>query len=340
MPTNRLEERVLIVDDEADIAAMCRRALETAGHDVVEAVDGVTALEELHRGSFAAAVLDIRLPDTNGLELLREIKQRDMSTVVVLITGSASLETAMQAVRLGAYDYLRKPFSAWELVRIVDRGLESRRLQTHNNQLLDELRHVNEELVRQQEHIRSRMRMAAEDLSAFVDLGRKIRDETSLGDMLQSIMTAGMQVTRARAAAIYRLRTEDRHLVGLLTVGLPSEDIEQVALPRDNSLLVDVARSRHDLIENDMLAGPIADDEHLGFLGVQSVLASPLLNDDRVLGTIAFFDHEEGAFPEESINLARLLAGQAASVVADMSEQPEQPRHEADAAFVDIVDMI
>lgn len=333
-------ERVLVVDDESCIRDVCRRALENGGYAVADAADGETALQELDRGDFAAAVLDIVLPDTDGLQLLREIKRRDESTVVVLITGFASLDTAMEAVRLGAYEYVRKPFSASDLVRIVDRGLEGRRLKGRNDELLDELRQANEQLLRQQEQMRARMRLATEDLTAFVELGRRLSEEASLEETLRSILTAGMQVTHARAAAVYRTDRGQSGLTGILAAGLPAEDVQQVRIPRAGSVLASVAEGGFDRIENDILAGPIADDEHLGFLGVQSVLASPLLHEDNVRGVVAFFDHEDGAFPEDSPDLIRVLSGQAARVVAAMGEESAENAGDADGGFVDLADML
>ena len=333
-------ERVLVVDDEPCIRTVCRQALENSGYVVVDAPDGETALQELDRGAFGAAVLDIMLPDTDGLKLLREIKHRDESTVVVLITGFASLETAMDAVRLGAYEYVRKPFSAGDLVRIVDRGLEGRRLKGHNAELLDELRLANEQLTDQQDRIQARMRLATEDLTAFVELGRRLSEETSPEETLRSILEAGTQVVHARSAAVYQSDCGSGRLAGLLSVGLPTADVARVTLSRPGSLLTHVADQGLDRIENDLLAGPIAEDEHLGFLGVQSVLANPLVHGGDVVGVMAFYDHQEGAFPEHSPDLVRVLSGQAARVVAAMREDVTEGIDGDDDEFVDIAEML
>lgn len=331
---------VLIVDDEPQIRAVCAQALEQAGYAVVVAEDGESALRELGSCRFDAAVLDIVLPDTDGVELLRAIRERDREVVVVLVTGFASLDTAMEAVRLGAYEYVRKPFRAAELLRIVERGIEGRRLRGRNDELLAELRRANEELIRQQEQLRERMRVATEDLTAFVELGQRLSGGGTLAETLQSILEAGARLTRARAGAAYALRGDPPRLHGILGVGLPAHEVTGARVALDEGVLGRVAARRVAHVENDVLAGAVADDDYLGFVGVQSVLAAPLISDDQVHGVMAFFDHAEGQFSEDSMNLVRVLAGQAARVVAAMAQGGGAESGPPSTGFVDLADLL
>ncbi len=332
---------VLVVDDEPYIREVCGRALKRAGYTVALAKDGADAHRELAETDFAAAILDINLPDTDGLQLLQEVKEQNPDAVVVLVTGFASLETAMEAVHLGAYEYVRKPFGTVDLVHIVERGLESQRLKGRNDELLSELQATNENLVAQQEHMREQMRIASEDLTAFVELGRRLSETSDLSETLQSILKAGLQLTRARAAAAYRIDRDADVLRGVSTVGLATRDVVGVELPLNSGLLGSAASANAPQIENDMLAAPIADDEHLGFLGIQSVLANPLTWDGTVYGVMALFDQTEGGFSEESLDLVQVLAAQAARVVGTMPEEPEQqPASTDEDDFVDLADLV
>lgn len=333
---------VLVVDDEPYIREVCGRALERAGHSVALAEDGQGARAELARTTFAAAILDINLPDTDGIQLLQEVKQHNPDAVVVLITGFATLETAMDAVRLGAYEYVRKPFGAADLVRIVERGLESQQLKGRNDELLRELQGANEDLVAGQAQMRERVRVATEDLTAFVELGKRLSETSELSETLRSIMRAGLQVTHARAAAVYQAQDDPPALRGVMALGLAERDVAGVELPRDAGMLGLVATERTDRIENDVLSRSIADDEHLGFLGVQSVLASPLTWSGTVHGVLALFDQQDGGFAEKSLDLVRVLSAQAARVVAAMREQApdEEPPPRDDDSFVDLAELL
>lgn len=333
--------RVLVVDDEPYIREVCARALQRVGYQVALAEDGAEAHAELEATGFDAAILDINLPDTDGLQLLQDVKQHNEDAVVVLITGFATLETAMEAVRLGAYEYVRKPFGAVDLVHIVERGLESQQLKGRNDELLQELQATNEHLVAQQEQMRERMRIASDDLTAFVELGRRLSETSELPETLESIMRAGLQVTHARAGAAYRRHEAPPCLRGIMALGIADRDVVGVELPLSNGLLGTTAKTGVARIENDLLDDSIADDEHLGFLGVQSVLVSPLTWDETVHGVLALYDHGDGGFSQESLNLVHVLSAQAARVVAAMQQTPPEPDLPRDEdGFVDLADLL
>jgi DNA-binding NtrC family response regulator len=107
-----MSKRILIVDDEEHIRRMMRLTLEAAGYEVGEAHDGVDGLRVFGDGSgWSLVVLDQRMPGMDGLETLRELKQRNSSVRVVMATAYASIELAVDAMKLGATDFVRKPLT-------------------------------------------------------------------------------------------------------------------------------------------------------------------------------------------------------------------------------------
>lgn len=122
--------RILIIDDEANIRKTTAMVLETQGHEVVEAADSARARRQLEKQSFDVAFLDLKLGSENGLDLLPELIKIEPRLLVVVFTAFASLETAIQAIKKGAYDYIAKPFTP-EQIRQVFRKIENtRRLET------------------------------------------------------------------------------------------------------------------------------------------------------------------------------------------------------------------
>jgi EAL domain-containing protein (putative c-di-GMP-specific phosphodiesterase class I)/CheY-like chemotaxis protein len=113
---------ILVVDDDAALARAFQRVLSTAGFEVVLAVDGAAALHELERRSFDVIVSDIQMPGMSGVDLLRGVRARDLDVPVVLMTGNPTLETAMEAISLGALQYLQKPVASELLVGTVRRA--------------------------------------------------------------------------------------------------------------------------------------------------------------------------------------------------------------------------
>jgi len=120
--------RILVVDDEPGIRRGCRRVLEPLGYRIAEAASLAGGLQQLQAESVDLALIDVMLPDGRGMELLEPIHRRDPDTVCIVITGYATVELAVQAIREGAYDFLAKPFDAEVLELAVRQGLEKRSL--------------------------------------------------------------------------------------------------------------------------------------------------------------------------------------------------------------------
>ncbi|MEA1929109.1 MAG: PAS domain S-box protein, partial [Candidatus Auribacterota bacterium] len=132
--------RILIVDDIAGQRETLADFLREKGYDPVPAPDGASAVESVKAGPFAAAILDIKLPDTSGEKLAGRLKELNPDLEIILITGYASVETAIGAVRAGVSAYLTKPLDMDLLLADLERALEHRRLILENRQLLEKLR--------------------------------------------------------------------------------------------------------------------------------------------------------------------------------------------------------
>lgn len=110
---------VLVVDDERNIRATLRAALESVASDVREAPDGLRGLDELRRAPAAVVLLDLRMPVLDGMETLRRIRSEAPDTRVVVITAHGTVDAAVEAMKLGASDFLQKPFEPGEVRRVV-----------------------------------------------------------------------------------------------------------------------------------------------------------------------------------------------------------------------------
>jgi EAL domain-containing protein (putative c-di-GMP-specific phosphodiesterase class I) len=123
-----LQPRVLAADDDDASRAFLARGLRAAGYDVITAANGREAVSLLGEGAVDAIVTDIAMPEMTGIQLLRAIRSRDADVPVVLVTGSPDLESAMQAVKLGALLYLTKPIDMEELKRVMARAVRLGRI--------------------------------------------------------------------------------------------------------------------------------------------------------------------------------------------------------------------
>jgi two-component system NtrC family response regulator len=119
--------RILVVDDEKGMCEFLHYLLEGEGYEVDQAHSGVEALAKIEETSFDLILADIKMPGIDGLEMLRRIRQASEETVVIVMTGYSSLETAIKAIKYDASDYLTKPFDDPDAVlAAVERGLQDR----------------------------------------------------------------------------------------------------------------------------------------------------------------------------------------------------------------------
>src|SRR5580704_3836954 len=127
--------RVLIVDDEKFIRDILADFLGMEGYLVRTAEDGAAALNELNHAHYDLVISDLKMPRMGGIELLEAIAQAAPSALTVIMTGFGTVETAIDAMKRGAYDYILKPFKVEEVIRVVQRGLEKQKLAAENLRL-------------------------------------------------------------------------------------------------------------------------------------------------------------------------------------------------------------
>jgi len=138
-PISSDQPRVLVVDDEKFIRDILADFLTMEGYAVRTAEDGAQALSELSHSSFDLVISDLKMPKMGGLDLLQHVGHLQPEALTVIMTGFGTVETAIDAMKQGAYDYILKPFKVEEIVHVVQRGLEKKRLATENLRLREAL---------------------------------------------------------------------------------------------------------------------------------------------------------------------------------------------------------
>lgn len=181
-------EKILVVDDEPQIRDLCARALEKEEYEIDLAKDAESALDLLKERDYNLAFVDLKLPGMDGIELLKKLKVDHPSTEVVIITGFATIETAVKAIKLGAYDYITKPFDIHLLRLVAHRCLEKQRLYNEISGL-KEYDRLKSEFVSNVSH---ELRTPLTSISGAVELLKKrIKDET--GAKLSEVLVNNTQ---------------------------------------------------------------------------------------------------------------------------------------------------
>ena len=119
------ERMILFVDDDREFCKAMKKVFEKSGHTVTLAADGREALDILSRGAFDLIISDLRMPRMNGVELMGEIVRRKISTPVIFLTAHGEVESYMDLMNMGAFDYLNKPVEGRELLHAVKKALEA-----------------------------------------------------------------------------------------------------------------------------------------------------------------------------------------------------------------------
>jgi len=117
-------KKILVIDDELIVRISCERTLTSEGYEVKSTASGKEGLELLEREPFALVLLDLKMPDMDGIEVLKKIKNKWPETNVVMITGYSTVDTAVKTLKLGAFNYIEKPFTPDALVNAVKEASE------------------------------------------------------------------------------------------------------------------------------------------------------------------------------------------------------------------------
>jgi DNA-binding NtrC family response regulator len=151
-----MAEKILVADDERHIVEGLQMLLADDGYEVDTATDGKKAWEMVKEGGYGVVLADLRMPEIDGLELFKRMRDAGVSAEIIIITGSASVDTAVQAMRQGAYDYLEKPLNVERLKALLPKALEAYRVKQANKVLEEKLNNLTRfgDLIGQSEEMR------------------------------------------------------------------------------------------------------------------------------------------------------------------------------------------
>jgi signal transduction histidine kinase len=214
---------LLVVDDEESVAVTMGAILEMDGYEVAISTSGADALRRLHEFEFDLVLTDLRLDDTDGLNIVSEVCRVQPDTVSIILTGYASLESAIKALREGAYDYLIKPCDVEELRAVVARGIERRQLGVQLKARLADLETANTTIHRMNVELQQRIDEATAELQQrMAELARANEEIAGLyrraQDNLEQLQQLDRLKSRFLSMASHELKTPLTSISGLSQV--------------------------------------------------------------------------------------------------------------------------
>jgi len=298
-------DKILVVDDEARMCESLRELLTGAGYDVTTTQSATDALKRLKKESFDLVITDIKMPDFSGLEVLRAAKEADPELEVILMTGYASLESSLDAIRKDAFEYLLKPVEFSQMEISVRRALEKRASNLARHRLLEDLKLANINL-------NNRLN----EINALYEAGKMLAVADGVKQLLDSIVTLAAGVTEAEIGSLMLINSTGDYLTIEAAIGLKAELTEAVKLPLGESIAGYVAKLGSPLIVDD-----VERDNRFKRINKErytsaSLLCVPLKISNRILGVVNMANKRHGeVFSEHDLKLLTTFASQAAVAI-------------------------
>lgn len=308
--------QILVVDDEAFIREAIELYFASEGYQVSVAANADEALKHLQAESFDVAILDIVMPGMNGVDLLREMKRSHPDVEVIMASGNGTLQTAVEAMRLGAYDYITKPILNFDedLLKVVRKAMERRRLLTTNRDLARDLQEINLELKNSNKRLRRRLA----ELELVCETGKLIGEVEGLDD-LWSLVEGTLRYQLEIAKSILVIRGADGWKIqgrSGLDDGPGAPTIAEV----DDSLIHSEERTRIRSEDSDPVAGLLRS---VGVADLSNFLVTviPLRAGGEAHGLLVALESDTVTEEQtEGVPLLQVLATQLAPCVALLAE--------------------
>ncbi len=343
--------RILVVDDEKKICELLARLLTREGYEVKTAHDGDSALREIVRRRPDLMLTDLKMPGMDGLELLRRARSMHRDLPVVLITGYASMETAVAALREGVDDYITKPFSVHELKTVVGRIITNRMLSDENRRLISELTLANAQLKQHRRRLAGKVRETVSDLDAAnavleqrlgeMEVIHEISQMTTSVTATENLLPLVTRLVRDkigldRAVVLVRDLDQERVRAGG-AIGFNGNFLISDSLPTDAGVIAHVIQTREALIVPDLAADHRATAEEHRMFGDGPLLITPIYGKDTPVGLLVVGrTGDRAGFSPEDSRLIDLIANDLSAALenARLFEENERNYIEILAALV------
>ncbi|MCD4803356.1 MAG: PAS domain S-box protein, partial [Anaerolineales bacterium] len=344
-----LHAKILLVDDEYSIRTTLGEFLKDADYEVDLAENAEQALDMLSMKDFDLVVTDIIMPRTTGVELLKAIRETAPEVLVIMMTGEPTVETASEAVRSGASDYLTKPIDKNQLLKVVASTVKLKTLDDERRRLVEENRHY-------QKNLEVLVEQRTEDLTLINTINNAVNRGVELSALLKLLAEEVKRVFNSKSTTVYLYNQEQKYLE-MPYIALGPEVVEQIekhigtTLPavripvEEGSLAEELLHSDGPCLINDaetiqkwMLEFTRSNNlseksrliirnlilQNFKLEDIQSLVAIPMISAGEVIGLMDFSWNEP--FTEEDVKRVAGVTGQVTAAIASLRAEKEKDR--------------
>lgn len=326
---------VLVVDDEPGVREIVKTYIEYEGIRVFTASDGIEALRLAETESFDVVLSDILMPRMDGLTLAGEMQKLQPDTVVILMTGYASVNTAVEAIKRGVFDYIMKPFQNMQIiVQAIRRAIERKQLIQDRKTLVEDLKRTNDELAYHRQLLMEKvwktdteLANRVERLSILYEISRSASSITRLDQLLQNIM-GKVSAAMSNAPGILWLQDESRKRMNReVSVGLSCIESVPESIGKDEGDLGAAVRMNRPRIFRS--PDELSDEDFRRICrseGASSMAIVPLSFEETVLGAFTMFFPESFTAADDDMSLLAAVADQVSVSIKNAELYANQQR--------------
>ncbi len=301
MSNNIEPQKILLVDDEPVIRETLAAILKEDGYSVTPAKAGKEAIALSKENEFDVAIIDLKLPDVEGMQVLHSIKTSNPSICAILITAYPTTESAIRAVQEEAYEYITKPFDISHVKLVIKRGIEERRLEFENKRLL------------------ANLQSEKEKLETMLQIGRAMSSILNLEELARFIVKSIANVLKAKVCSLMLLDDEQEVLTIKAAIGLDDFVKKTTKVKLGQSISGWVAKEGEPVLVTDIEKDMKFGRTNMPKYKTKSLLCIPLKSKDVVLGVINVADKKTAGpndvFGEEDLNFLAVICNYAAIAI-------------------------
>ena len=312
--------KVLIVDDEAGIRDVLKTYMEYEGYNVSTAADGLEAYEKASSETYDVILSDIQMPQMDGLTLVEKVHSVQPDTVIILMTGYASVNTAVEAIQKDVFDYIMKPFqNMYSVVQTIERGIERKRLFQERRTLIDDLRRTNDELTynrglltKRVQEIDTELARRIERMSTLYDISQSISSVTDIEKLMSLIMDRIAGIIKDSVGVFWLVDSERTRLCKVVSIGLKGQDRLPGSIDIHEGEVGETLREgrtrvfKQGVQFSDARLLKLYEQEH-----ISSMIMVPLQYETQLLGVLNILFRNGYEITDDDISMIKAVADQA-----------------------------
>ncbi|MEE8190366.1 MAG: HD domain-containing phosphohydrolase [Candidatus Scalindua sediminis] len=316
--------KILFVDDEPKICQLIKELFKQEDYQTDTSLSGIEALQMMKKYNYQMLITDLKMPGIDGLELIRRAKREQPEISTIMVTGYATIETAVQSLKHGVDDYITKPFNIFELKKAVKRSLYSHQITMENKQLLDDLKKTNIELDFYKQQLTRKVQATSKHLKdANRELVRRIRElgaineiskaTTSVLDideLLKLCLEKINEKLKVNQSSIMLFDEKKDELVVKACQGYRCNEVLGKTQKIGEGIAGHVAKEKKPILVKNSDDSGFRRYEKFDYV-TKSYVSAPLISGKRLLGVINITDKmSRESFSETDFNFLCIMAGQ------------------------------